>query len=84
MFPKTGEVDIIEGVHDNEHNQVTFHTAPGISLFSPPILLLTLGTGCSLNPNATFTGTVAVSQLRTTQCRPLMISNATSANERPE
>jgi len=31
MFPKTGEVDIIEGVHDNEHNQVTFHTAPGIN-----------------------------------------------------
>jgi len=28
-FYKTGEIDIIEGVHDNEHNQVTWHTAPG-------------------------------------------------------
>jgi len=36
MFLKTGEVDIIEGVHDNEHNQVTFHTAPGISDFFLP------------------------------------------------
>jgi hypothetical protein len=27
---QTGEVDIIEGVHDNEHNQVAFHTAPGM------------------------------------------------------
>ena len=27
---KNGEIDIIEGVHDNEHNQVTWHTAPGM------------------------------------------------------
>jgi hypothetical protein len=26
---QTGEIDIIEGVHDNEHNQVTWHTNPG-------------------------------------------------------
>lgn len=26
---QTGEIDIIEGVHDNEHNQVTWHTSPG-------------------------------------------------------
>lgn len=25
---QSGEVDIIEGVHDNEHNQVAYHTAP--------------------------------------------------------
>jgi hypothetical protein len=24
-----GEIDIIEGVHDNEHNQVTWHTSAG-------------------------------------------------------
>lgn len=29
---KNGEVDIIEGVHDNEHNQVAFHTADGMYL----------------------------------------------------
>ena len=26
---QTGEIDIIEGVHDNQHNQVTWHTKPG-------------------------------------------------------
>jgi hypothetical protein len=26
---QNGEIDIIEGVHDNEHNQVTWHTGPG-------------------------------------------------------
>jgi beta-glucanase (GH16 family) len=28
-WPTTGEIDIIEGVHDNEHNQVTWHTSAG-------------------------------------------------------
>lgn len=28
---KNGEIDILEGVHDNEHNQVAWHTNPGIS-----------------------------------------------------
>ncbi|KAJ7092754.1 glycoside hydrolase family 16 protein [Mycena epipterygia] len=31
-WPNQGEIDIIEGVHDNEHNQVTWHTGPGCSL----------------------------------------------------
>jgi hypothetical protein len=44
---QTGEIDIIEGVHDNEHNQVTWHTGPG----------------CTLNPNANFTGSIVVSGL---------------------
>ena len=26
---QNGEIDIIEGVHDNEHNQVTWHTSAG-------------------------------------------------------
>ncbi|KAG0708884.1 glycoside hydrolase family 16 protein [Suillus ampliporus] len=31
-WPYNGEIDIIEGVHDNQHNQVTWHTAPGCNL----------------------------------------------------
>ena len=38
------EIDILEGVHDNEHNQVTWHTGPG----------------CNLTPNDNFTGTMVV------------------------
>ena len=26
---KGGEIDIIEGVHDNHHNQVAWHASPG-------------------------------------------------------
>ncbi|KAI0932227.1 hypothetical protein AcW1_000592 [Taiwanofungus camphoratus] len=44
QWPYTGEIDIIEGVHDNEHNQVTWHTGPGCDLTLPP--------------KANFTGTV--------------------------
>ncbi|THU89349.1 hypothetical protein K435DRAFT_969168 [Dendrothele bispora CBS 962.96] len=36
------EIDILEGVHDNEHNQVTWHTGPG----------------CFLSPESNFTGAV--------------------------
>ncbi|OBZ78832.1 putative glycosidase C21B10.07 [Grifola frondosa] len=42
QFLNTGEIDIIEGVHDNEHNQVTWHTGPN----------------CTLNQNASFTGSL--------------------------
>lgn len=42
QWPYTGEIDIIEGVHDNEHNQVTWHTGPN----------------CNLTQNANFTGTI--------------------------
>lgn len=41
-WPYGGEIDILEGVHDNEHNQVTWHTGPG----------------CNLTPNDNFTGSV--------------------------
>ncbi|KAG5644863.1 hypothetical protein DXG03_007504 [Asterophora parasitica] len=39
-----GEIDIIEGVHDNQHNQVAWHTKPG----------------CRLTPEANFTGKIVV------------------------
>ncbi len=29
LYLQTGEIDIIEGVHDNEHNQVSWHTSAG-------------------------------------------------------
>ena len=32
---EAGEIDIIEGVHDNVHNQVTWHTLPGCNLETP-------------------------------------------------
>ncbi|KZT02744.1 glycoside hydrolase family 16 protein, partial [Laetiporus sulphureus 93-53] len=41
-WPWTGEIDIIEGVHDNEHNQVTWHTGPN----------------CNLTESGNFTGTI--------------------------
>jgi len=41
-WPNSGEVDIIEGVHDNEHNQVAYHTAPN----------------CFLDPNVSVSSTI--------------------------
>ena len=56
---KNGEIDIIEGVHDNEHNQVTWHTAPGMA--SENSLIFTkLHEGCNLTAGTNFTGTVVV------------------------
>lgn len=34
-WPKAGEIDILEGVHNNQHDQVTWHTAPGCNLTVP-------------------------------------------------
>ncbi|KAI0735188.1 concanavalin A-like lectin/glucanase domain-containing protein [Earliella scabrosa] len=44
QWPYAGEIDIIEGVHDNSHNQVAWHTGPG----------------CTLNPNMSFTGSLVL------------------------
>lgn len=57
---KNGEIDIIEGVHDNEHNQVTWHTAPGMSSENSPIPAK-LYEGCNLTSTSNFTGTIVVS-----------------------
>jgi len=43
QWPNSGEVDIIEGVHDNSHNQVTFHTKAG----------------CLLDPSVNITGSIS-------------------------
>jgi len=40
-WPLLGEIDIIEGVHDNEHNQVTWHTGPNCTLTPPPAVNFT-------------------------------------------
>ncbi|KAJ7597059.1 glycoside hydrolase family 16 protein [Mycena floridula] len=60
-WPDTGEIDIIEGVHDNEHNQVTFHSSDG----------------CFLTPNASFTGSVVtLNGVNNTVCNGRVNSNA--------
>ncbi|KLO20267.1 hypothetical protein SCHPADRAFT_992348 [Schizopora paradoxa] len=35
-WPQWGEIDILEGVHDNVHNQVTWHTDAGCNLVTSP------------------------------------------------
>lgn len=47
-WPNLGEIDIIEGVHDNEHNQVTWHTRDGCNLTTPTNYY----TGSIVSPNA--------------------------------
>ncbi|KAJ8584331.1 glycoside hydrolase family 16 protein [Rhizopogon salebrosus TDB-379] len=60
-WPWTGEIDIIEGVHDNEHNQVTWHTAPG----------------CNLTQNTNFTGTIVQTNgVDNLQCNAYLNNNA--------
>lgn len=34
-WPNNGEIDVFEGVHDNTHNQITWHTADGCDLTVP-------------------------------------------------
>ncbi|KAI9572939.1 glycoside hydrolase family 16 protein [Boletus coccyginus] len=60
-WPGNGEIDIIEGVHDNEHNQVTWHTAPG----------------CNLTTTTNFTGTIVeTNNVPNLQCNALINNNA--------
>ena len=50
---QSGEVDIIEGVHDNEHNQVAYHTTPSAL---PPDTTI----DCLLGLGVSVTGTIHV------------------------
>lgn len=60
-WPANGEIDIIEGVHDNEHNQVTWHTEPG----------------CNLTATTNFTGTIVQTNgVDNLQCNALINNNA--------
>ncbi|EJD47662.1 hypothetical protein AURDEDRAFT_113324 [Auricularia subglabra TFB-10046 SS5] len=35
QWPGAGEMDVLEGVHNNQHDQVTWHTSPGCNLTAP-------------------------------------------------
>ncbi|KAG2159885.1 glycoside hydrolase family 16 protein [Suillus bovinus] len=60
-WPFNGEIDIIEGVHDNEHNQVTWHTAPG----------------CNLTQSTNFTGSIVqTNYVDNLQCDAFINGNA--------
>lgn len=51
-WPTNGEIDIIEGVHDNTHNQATWHTNPGCMLTNTGNFTGTiLSTTCNANIN---------------------------------
>ncbi|KAF8509815.1 concanavalin A-like lectin/glucanase domain-containing protein [Gautieria morchelliformis] len=51
-WPNNGEIDVFEGVHDNTHNQITWHTA----------------NGCNLTVPGNFTGTPSVRTQNHTAC----------------
>ncbi|OAX42990.1 glycoside hydrolase family 16 protein [Rhizopogon vinicolor AM-OR11-026] len=60
-WPWTGEIDIIEGVHNNQNNQVTWHTAPG----------------CNLTQTTNFTGTIVQTNgVDNLQCNAFIDDNA--------
>ncbi|KAH9027702.1 concanavalin A-like lectin/glucanase domain-containing protein [Lactarius pseudohatsudake] len=52
-WPHGGEIDIIEGVNDNTHNQATLHTAPNCALYPPIATRLSISTqgAASSSPN---------------------------------
>ncbi|KAJ7225489.1 glycoside hydrolase family 16 protein, partial [Mycena pura] len=58
QWPLTGEIDIIEGVHDNEHNQVTWHTGPGCSLALESNFTGTVVNGLNGQPNTVCDGSI--------------------------
>ena len=62
LISQNGEIDILEGVHDNEHNQIAWHTAPGklSSLLFISISFPIWIPGCVLDPEVIMSGTVNV------------------------
>lgn len=78
-------MDIIEGVHDNSHNQVAFHTRAGVfpvCLCDVTEEVLKLLSGCYLDPSLNITGSIVVRiSIRLNQPGPLiqLHSNATVA-----
>ncbi|KAG6381199.1 ribosomal L15-domain-containing protein [Boletus reticuloceps] len=76
-WPGNGEIDIIEGVHDNEHNQVTWHTAPGMANKKKGFIFINLHEGCNLTTTTNFTGTVVQTNgIDNIQCDGLLNNNA--------
>ncbi|KAG2154871.1 glycoside hydrolase family 16 protein [Suillus clintonianus] len=60
-WPWNGEIDIIEGVHNNEYNQITWHTAPG----------------CNLTQGTNFSGTIVQTNgVDNLQCDAFINNNA--------
>ncbi|KAF9533562.1 concanavalin A-like lectin/glucanase domain-containing protein [Crepidotus variabilis] len=61
IWPAEGEIDVLEGVHDNEHNQIAWHTIPG----------------CVYDNNAVFSGTIPNdSGVNRTNCDASLNDNA--------
>jgi len=57
LFP--GEIDIIEGVHDQAFNQYTLHTAPGCAVdMSKSVSSLAPSLLTALDPSKIFTGSL--------------------------